>query len=495
MGSLVSKKPSRNSPNLEERMRAYDLQINQHLRELATRPPVRRESTGREVAKSSAVGGIVTNSWNTPPKPNFNYERVSKEGYGGNEIVYACIEELATSAAEPVIRAYNAGKVVDNHPILELLEHPNPFLNGYDFIASMIMFRSLAGNSYTEIVFNNRGDRPVELWPLRPDRITIIPHPTRTIQAYRFEIGTDYYDYTPEEIGHYKTRNPLNQYYGLAPISVLFSRIDTDNIGREFTKSFYYNKGVPSTLLAFKGLLDDQEREIIRRNFNRDYSGPSGWHGTMVTENNELSVHQLGMPMGDQGLAFPELDEINEARLAMVFGVPLTLINARLSMTNSAYASRVADREIFWNETLVPIYKELEASINSWLTPHFDIDYIKFDLSTVHAFGDETDVLHARWRNNFTQSLAAWRESRREIGLNDDPEDDDILIVPTNMYPIKFSDFKNGKFTHITQRDHALKIAQAGANRISNPNNGDRRNENGNDSRPFTVNRNGSSSS
>lgn len=398
--------------------------------------------------KISQTAGVVS-TWQTPPAPQGNYERVAREGYGSNEVIYACIEELCTSAAEPTLYVMNGKERIDDHPLLDLLKKPNPFLNGYDYLASLIMYRSIAGNAYTEKVYNNIG-KLAELWLIRPDRMTVLPDSTNMIGGYRFRLGQMIYDYEVNEIGHYKIRNPLDSRYGLAPMSVILGRTDTDNFAREFTKAFFFNAGVPSTLLAFKTLLDEQDRAMINNRFRRDYSGSAGWHNVMVTEQNEVDVKQLGMPMGARGIAYPDLDEIMEARLAMVFGVPLTLIGARLGQKSSSYANRLSDREMFWNETLVPIYREIEANFNTWLVPEYDdITSIHFDLTSIAAFADDTDVLHARWRNNATSGLAGWRESRRKIGLIEDPADDDIIIIPSNFTTVTFKEFKQGQgFAH-----------------------------------------------
>lgn len=475
---------------LAERIAARDRMIE---RELKSRPPVAptiyKPSTPTiqnalyprddYEEKSSATAAVVS-TWQIPPAPLANYERVAREGYGGNEIIFACIEELSSSAAEPVIAAYgHDGTRFETHEILDLLQNPNPYMTGYDYLASLIMYRSIAGNSYTEYVYNNAGTRPVELWLIRPDRMQVIPDPKDMVAGYRFRLGNFEYDYKPEEIMHCKTRNPLDPRYGLAPMSVLLERTDTDNFARAFTKAFFYNSGVPSTLLAFKSMLDDQERGMIQSRFRRDYTGAAGWHNVMVTEQNEVDVKQLGMPMGARGIAYPELDEINEARITMVFGVPPSLIGARLGVKGGSYANRLADREGFWNDTLSPIYKELEDNFNHFLVPHFpDVAYIMFDMSTVQALTKDTDIIHARWRNNYTQSLAGWRESRMQLGIAKDPADDDIMVVPQSMRLITFADFKKALPPPVQTQSYSGWHDHAA--------NGDVQNENGVQSKPRT---------
>lgn len=464
----------------QEKLAIYRELVNEARDRAITNTQQRHEANQLALeAKSSSVAGVVS-TWQTPPAALPNYERVAREGYGGNEIIYSCIEELCTSAAEPKLQAFAGKQLLEEHPILNLLANPNPFMTGYDYIASTILYRSIAGNVYTELVYNNIGSEIVQLWIHRPDRFEVLPDPQDMVGGYRFRLGTLVHDFPVDEIMHYKIRNPIDHRYGLAPMSVLLERTDTDNFARQFTKAFFYNSGVPSTLLAFKSMLDEQERNMIQSRFRRDYTGSAGWHSVMVTEDNEVDVKQLGMPMGARGIAYPELDEINEARLCMVFGVPPSLVGARLGVKGGSYANRKADSEAFWNNTLAPIYREIEANFNAFLVPHFKgVDYVKFDLSTVNAFQDETDVQHARWRNNYTQSLVGFRESRMQLGIASDPADDDIMLVPSNMVPVLFKDYKVAK---MPLPPPSAAPFGGGASRQ-----GDVQNENGNNRKPDTA--------
>ena len=390
-------------------------------------------------AKSSRAAALMT-TWRTPPSNTYNYERVAREGYGSNEIIYTCIELLATSAAEPVIAAYNGKTRLLDHPIIDLLKQPNPWTTGYAFIASMIMFRFIAGNSYVEKV-RSRAGNVIELWTPRPDRMIINRLPNSGRQ-YIYRLGPGQVEFPQEDIGHWKTRNPLDDLYGYAPMAVLLSRTDTDNFAKEFTKSFFFNAGVPQTLIAFKTSIEEEEREMIKSGFRRNYTGPAGWHNVMVAENTEVDVKQLGMPMGARGIAYPEMDEINESRLAMVFGVPLSLVGARLGQKSSSYANRLSDRQQFWLETLMPLYRDLQDEFNKWLIPEFSgVTHIEFDMSTVKSLQEEVDIIHQRNRNNLIAGLTTFQEARRAIGFDQNPPDDDILLVPQNMAVMKVSDF------------------------------------------------------
>src|SRR3990172_5616515 len=157
---------------------------------------------------------LPTYSPSGPVAPQGNYQQLAR-AYATNEIVYSAIELLASSAGEPHIcgrrwgrnsptvrnpraaihnekrimaakgiRAVNATMVkngyveeLPDHPLVEMLNAPNPFMSRGQFWGTAVMDRALAGNFYAlksrAAGFGN--SMPLELWRLRPDRVRIIP--------------------------------------------------------------------------------------------------------------------------------------------------------------------------------------------------------------------------------------------------------------------------------------------------------------------------------
>ncbi len=388
------------------------------------------------IPENKTAIGATTPTWQAG-NPQYElssipYVRAGREGYGGCEIVYACIEELATSAAEPRMAAYTGkGKnreQIEEHPILDLLERPNPFMDRYTFWAAVILYLSIAGNAYIEKV-RSKADGVVQLWLLRPDRVRVIPDRDRFVAGYHYELGDIKHDFDARDIIHIKYRHPVDDYYGLPPLAVIAPRVDTDTWMRSFARSFFLNAGVPSGLLTVERTVGAAERELMKQRFRGDTGGPGGWHSTLVLDNTAANYTPMGLPIGARGLAMPELDEISEARLAMVFGVPLELIGARLSMRGQRSAAREA-RAGFWDETLCPLYAMLAAPLNTGLVPEFaDIDSVEFDLSTVKALEEDTDAKHKRLRDDMLSGGITREEFRKGIGLDEEPKLKDTWVL------------------------------------------------------------------
>jgi len=393
-------------------------------------------STFRSLTAVKAPSFHQVPTWQSgiPQPMSLNYEAFAREGYSGNEIVFAAIEEISSSASEPRMHVRKGKEWQREGPLIVLIDRPNPFMDRYAFWATVLMYYHIAGNAYA-LKVRSRAGKVVELWLLRPDRVRIVPDATNFIARYDYMIGGGVsVPLAATDVIHWKKRNPLNDYYGMSPLTVIASRIDTDNYMREFIKSYFLNAGVPGGILSVKQELSQDAKDAIRDRFRGTFAGPRGWHELLVLDNAEATFTATTAQMGQRGLVVPELDEINEARLAMPFGVPLSIIGARLGMSSSSYGNRVSDREGFWDETLSPLYKELAGPMNLSLVPEFTgVDEIAFDLSDVRALQEDVDKVHTRVLKDVEGGLMSFEEGRLALGLPPIPPNGHRLFVPTQV--------------------------------------------------------------
>src|SRR5690606_25104112 len=108
--------------------------------------------------------------------------------------VYRCIQAVAQGAAGVPWTLYQADskgerKEVGKHELLNLINRPNEFMSRSDLIEAMIGYLLIAGNSYLDMVGPNDAAPPRELWPLRPDRVQIIPDATDYIKGFQYTVG------------------------------------------------------------------------------------------------------------------------------------------------------------------------------------------------------------------------------------------------------------------------------------------------------------------
>jgi HK97 family phage portal protein len=374
--------------------------------------------------------------------PDNRYPTLAKEGYMANEVVFACIEELSTSAAEPRLRIRRRNSeefITRGHPLLDgdgrnglNLSAPNPFQDRFEFFATIIMHRALAGNAYTVIERNN-GGKPIQMWPMRPDRVKVVPHETKHISHYEYDIGLQEPLKLPvEDVIHWKTRHPLNDYYGLAPLEVGAGRVDIDNFLRDFTKTYFQRAGMPSALLALKNKTsDDVKRQIVDR-YNGSNSGPANWHGLLVVENTEATFTPMTNNLGAAGAMGPEVSSDDIKRICALFQVPPEILS--LSDSATSYAALVEVQRFFWDNTLSPLYEAIIGPLNLRLTPNYpDIAEIAWDFSRVRALQEDIDKVHNRTRADAMAGLLSLQEARAILGMTPELPTGHIFLIPGNM--------------------------------------------------------------
>jgi len=400
-----------------------------------------KRTLGSFVAKQNAAALIQPWQAGRAQLPDQSFETIFREGYAKNEIVFACVEEWATDFAEAELRAYrntpNGPEVVENHPAVVLWNSPNPWLSGDDLAGGLQMYKRLAGNTYLLKVRSGSG-RVVQIWLLRPDRVKVIPDADKYIAGYEYRNGSATALIPAADIIHLKTRHPLNDWYGMAPLMAASGRTDIDNFMRDIIKGFLRNSGVPAGILRIQGEVSEQEKMLFRSRFRLDFGGENAGN-VMVVKGGKDGVEYtpLAMSLGARGLVIPELDEIDEARIAMVFRVPPSILNSRIGMNSSSYGNRKSDREEFTQRQLVPEWQSVASALTQSLLPEFGgADFLAFDFTTVQALQQDMDALSTRVRAEVQCGIRSVEEGRRALSLLAKPSAGETFLIPNNFVPV-----------------------------------------------------------
>lgn len=290
-----------------------------------------------------------------------NYLSYAREGFNHNALIYAAIMYKAQAIASTRLRVYSGD--IDNpipnhnHPLVSLLARPNPQQSAPEFEGLNMVYLNIGGNAY---IYLDRGDkstgRPIAMYPLRPDRVRLVPD-TRGIKGFLYvppgKSENDTVPFLPEDVIHIKFPNPDDPFegmgYGQSPISASGQSGDVDNHLTAFVKLFIERGAMPTGLLKFNMLMDDKMVAEARRKWLKRYGGANNWANVAVLDQNG-DYKQLGLSFRDMG--FADIDERNETRILMSLGVPGILLNSRSGMKNSTYSNIQEARESFWDDRM-----------------------------------------------------------------------------------------------------------------------------------------------
>ena len=99
--------------------------------------------------KASIAGPLIAfESLRQPIWTPRDYAAFAREGFMGNAIVYRCVRMTAETAASVPLLLYRGEEEIPDHPLLDLINRPNPIQVGPEFLEALFGHLLVAGNSY-----------------------------------------------------------------------------------------------------------------------------------------------------------------------------------------------------------------------------------------------------------------------------------------------------------------------------------------------------------
>ncbi|MBS0272705.1 MAG: phage portal protein [Proteobacteria bacterium] len=353
------------------------------------------------------------------------YDTLAEEGYQKNIVVYRCVSLIARGVASVPWHLYRDDTRLEDHPLLKLLQHPNPQQSLSCFMEAMTSYLLLAGNVYIEAVIPQ--SEPLELYLLRPDRVRIIPGVTGIPEAFEYTLGgrkmripVDMLN-GKSRILHIKSFNPLNDWYGMSPIEAAAHAIDQHNAVASHNLSLLQNGGRPSGALQFRPgqngeTLSEEQRQNLRHELREAVEGTHNSGRTLIMEG-DFEWKEMGLSPKD--LDFIEGKYLSAREIAQVYGVPPMLVGVPGDSTFSNYKEA---RYHLWEDTILPYLEMMKGELNQWLMPFYGKGlYLTYDTDSIPALAPKREVL---WGKIEKASFLTINEKRSLVGYPPIPNGD-----------------------------------------------------------------------
>ncbi len=306
---------------------------------------------------------------NTPNWPNLTEQSAQGEVYGRSAWVYVAVNRIAEAAALVPLRVYRRAEgediAVPDHPLQKLLDSPNPYLSRFELFEQTIGYLELTGNAYWYLMGDERG-QPAQIWPLRPDRVSIVPHPSRYVSGYVYELDGQRIPLEAVEVVHFKRWHPANDYYGLSALEAARLAVQTDRAMSEWNRAtFGQNNGIPAGIVNIREFVSDDDFERIKREWRASYGGTQ--RRTAFLRGGAVDWQDIGLNHRD--MDFLQGRQANREEILNVLGVPLGLVSDNATEANA----RVAERT-FIERTLWPKLVRITAKLVQEFAPFYAED-------------------------------------------------------------------------------------------------------------------------
>ena len=374
----------------------------------------------------------------------YTYEQLAEEGYMKNSIVYKCVNEISRGASSVPYMVKAGDVVLESHPLLSLINRPNPLQSHSEFFNSVFGFLLLSGNAYILKVGGEIG-APKELHLLRPDRIRIKGSGKAIPSSYEYVLGGKVQQMYPIEettgksdLKQIKLFNPLDDYYGLSPMSAAAIEVDQHNMAGKHNINLLSNGARPSGAVIFKpqddsGIsvnLTEAQRQQLLTDLNNRFSGTSNAGRPLLLEG-DFSWQEMGLSPRD--LDFLNLKHMAASDIALCFGVPSQLVGVPDAQT---YANVAEARLALYEETIIPHLRKVESDLNEWLVPMFGENLeFSFDIDKIPALAERTRKVYENVTVAVREGIMTRNEAREKLGLSRMDGADELYISAT-LFPL-----------------------------------------------------------
>jgi HK97 family phage portal protein len=346
-------------------------------------------------------------------------------------IVGRCVQLISRSIASIPIKVEINEKEMEDHPVIALLQKPNPRQGRRSFMEQVASFHQITGNSYVEAI--RAGSEPKELWPWAPYQMTVAA-PARGLipLGFTFDDGNPQHKRVWEvdrvsgqcDLLQLKTFHPEDPWYGLSPIANCALAADQHNEANTWNMRMLQNTAVPPGALMSKAPLTEQQFNRLKLEIEATYSGSKNARRPMVLSGD---ITWQALSLSPQEMDWLEGKNLSAREIAAGFGVPTQCIPIQGDQTFANYEQA---RLALWQDTVIPLAKSIYEDMGRWFSLMYGEDLcIELELDEVPALEPARKAKYDMVNN---ATFLTTNEKREAVGMEpieDTPMADRILIT------------------------------------------------------------------
>jgi HK97 family phage portal protein len=351
--------------------------------------------------------------------------------------VFAVVTRLANSTARSDWTLYRMAASgldddrvpVASHAVIDLVTTPNPFQTRFEVMEVGQQHLELAGKACIVVARSGQygrgtraGDLPLELWPVRPDRIFPIP------DVKEFQVGWMYTSPDGEEIRLgldevlcMRTPDPRDPYGSLSPVQSLMTDLESARYSAMWNRNFFINGAQPGGIVTVEQRLSDDEYDEMTMRWREQHQGVANAHRVAILERATYTETKITQ----RDMQFVELRNVSREMIREAWQMPKFALGD-IDDVNRATAEASADW--FGRELTSPRLDRWKELLNTRLLPMYGPTTrgLEFDYAPVVSKDQtaENDDLAARV--GIAQGLydlgMEWADALKTAGLPPMPQ-------------------------------------------------------------------------
>ncbi len=304
------------------------------------------------IAKGEQTGIPANNLIDDVPNTNIDAALQISSVWRAVEI----LSKLISTMPLMVYTSQNGARQLARDSNLWFLLHtsPNSRMTTVEFWTAMLLNLLLRGNGYARLQRNPTTGEVEAMWPMPADQVEFRILLDGT-EVYLYKIDNDVAALSPENVLHIKEMG--NGLVGWSRLEYMRNTLGESRNAQNSANKLFANGGKPTGVLMVDNVLDDTQREQIKKNFAEMASGSTS--RLYVLEAN-MKYQQINLSPEDMELLTTRQFSVQE--IGRWFGVPAILLNQTEGTTTlGSSSSDIIDN--FFKLTISPMVVNIEKAL------------------------------------------------------------------------------------------------------------------------------------
>ena len=346
-----------------------------------------------------------------PARQVFDYSGSVRRAYLDNPVAQRSVRLVAEGIGQAPLQPADPA-------LLALVTATSAGQSLLETLASQLL---LHGNAWVQVI-KDAGGRPVELYALRPERVSAVLGDDGWPVAWTYRVGETTLtipvldENASPNVIHIKGFHPSDDHYGAGCLSAADQAVAIHNAASGWNRALLENAARPSGALVYDtGAADGltaEQFDRLKAELTSAFSGQGNAGRPMLLEGG-LKWQSLSLSPAD--MDFATLKSAAARDIALAFGLPPMLIGLPGDSTYANY--REANRAL-WRLTLLPLAAKLLAALAEGLETWFPEAGLAVDLDKVPALAEDRQNL---WTQVSAADFLSDAEKRSLLGLADAP--------------------------------------------------------------------------
>jgi len=288
--------------------------------------------------------------------------------------IFGIVDKTSTAVAKTEWHLYRKAKSgkdedrveVTSHAALDIINKPNQHTTRMELFEAAQQHLDLAGESCLLVGRNTRfRGLPLELWPVRPDRLEPVPDPDKFLVGWVYTSPDG--EQVPlrlDEVIQTKMPDPNDPYRGLGPVGAVLTDIMSARYATEWNANFFKNSAEPGGIIEIDRRLSDDEFDELSTRWEEQHRGVARAHRVAILEQG----HWVDRKITQRDMEFSALRGATRDAIMEAFGFPKSMLGITEDV-NRAVAE--AGKAIFAEWLTVPRLDRWRDTLNSKYLPLF----------------------------------------------------------------------------------------------------------------------------